>query len=146
VNKKITKLLLSLLIFCSLIFQFSTSVLSRSQDQINADLAKIETEIAQIEAAVGPLKKETTDLSSKINTAKSQIAKLETQMKDLSSQLIDKEADLEVQKVLLSARVKRYYINLVLRVLVLSANILGINQSFLKTKIQLPTMLLILIP
>lgn len=77
------------------------------QDQIN----KITQQIKELETSMAPLKKESTGLQSKINSAKVQITQIEKQVTDLGQQLIDKEADLEVQKTLLSARVKRYYIN-----------------------------------
>ena len=72
------------------------------------DLGK---QIAAIEASLAPLKTESSGLASKISTAKNQIANAEKQMGVLSQKLIDKEADLEVQKILMFQRVRKYYIN-----------------------------------
>jgi peptidoglycan hydrolase-like amidase len=60
---------------------------------------------------IAQLKKESTNLQSKIAQAKATILKMEGQINDLGLKLIDKESDLEVQKVLLSQRVRKYYIN-----------------------------------
>jgi len=60
---------------------------------------------------MAPLKTESKDLQSKITLAKIQIASTEKQIVNLGQLLIDKEADLEVQKILLGERVRRYYIN-----------------------------------
>lgn len=78
---------------------------------INDDIAAISKQIADLENAINPLKKESSSLQSKITQAKSQISKAENQMADLSQKLVDKEADLEVQKLLLFERIKRYYKN-----------------------------------
>jgi len=68
-------------------------------------------QIADLEGAISPLRKESTGLQSKISQAKNQIIKIESQVKDLGQKLIDREVDLEVQKILLAQRVRRYYIN-----------------------------------
>jgi len=78
---------------------------------IDDDIANIQKQITDLENAITPLKKESTGLQSKITSAKSQISKVETQVTSLAKTLIDTEADLEVQKILLSERVKRYYKN-----------------------------------
>lgn len=78
---------------------------------INDDIAAISKQIADLENAINPLKKESSSLQSKITQAKSQISKAENQMTDLSQKLVDKESDLEVQKLLLFERIKRYYKN-----------------------------------
>jgi SpoIID/LytB domain protein len=72
------------------------------------DLGK---QIAAIEASLTPLKTESSGLASKISTAKNQISSAEKQMTILSQKLVDKEADLEVQKILMFQRVRKYYIN-----------------------------------
>ncbi|MBP6989727.1 hypothetical protein KBB48_03055 [Candidatus Shapirobacteria bacterium] len=72
------------------------------------DLGK---QIAAIEASLVPLKSESSGLASKISSAKNQIIAAEKQMVVLSQKLIDKEADLEVQKILMFQRVRKYYIN-----------------------------------
>lgn len=77
------------------------------QNQIDA----ITRQINDIEAAITPLKKESTGLATKISLAKKQIYQVESQITDLSKKLLDKESDLEVQKILLSERVRRYYKN-----------------------------------
>ncbi len=77
------------------------------QNQIDA----ITKQINDIEAAITPLKKESTGLATKISLAKKQIYEVENQITDLSKKLLDKESDLEVQKILLSERVRRYYKN-----------------------------------
>ncbi len=71
----------------------------------------IKNQITNLEKAIAPLQKESTGLQSKIASAKSQITKVETQVTTLTKNLVDTEADLEVQKILLSERVKRYYKN-----------------------------------
>jgi len=76
-------------------------------DQINT----ITKQITDLENAINPLKKESGDVQSKISQYKIQIQKVESQMTDLTQRLVDKEADLEIQKLLLSERVKRYYKN-----------------------------------
>jgi peptidoglycan hydrolase-like amidase len=78
---------------------------------IDDDIAAITKQIADLESSIAPLKKESTGLQQKINQSKTQITKIENQVVDLAKKLIDKESDLEVQKILLSERVKRYYKN-----------------------------------
>lgn len=80
-------------------------------ESVDEQIANIGKQIADLETSMAPLKKESGDLQSKINSAKSQISKLEIQAKDLGEKLIDKETDLEVQKILMFQRVKKYYIN-----------------------------------
>lgn len=75
------------------------------------ELADIEKQIAAIETSMAPLKKESEGLSQKIRTAKLGIASVEKMMANLTLKMIDQEADLEVQKVLMAERVKRYYVN-----------------------------------
>lgn len=86
---------------------FGNSCKSAKADEIE-DLGK---QIAAIEASLAPLKNESSDLSKKIASAKNQISSAEKQMTVLSQKLVDKEADLEVQKILMFQRVKKYYIN-----------------------------------
>jgi len=71
----------------------------------------IKNQITNLEKAIAPLQKESTGLQSKITSAKVQITKVEAQVTTLAQNLITTEADLEVQKILLSERVKRYYKN-----------------------------------
>ena len=78
---------------------------------IDEEISDIGKQIADLENSIAPLKKESTNLQSKISQAKSTIAKMETQLGDLGNKLIDKESDLEVQKTLLSERIRKYYIN-----------------------------------
>jgi SpoIID/LytB domain protein len=78
---------------------------------IDDDIANITKQIADLENAISPLRKESTGLQSKITSAKSQITQIEKQAVYLAQQLVEKESDLEVQKLLLSERVKRYYKN-----------------------------------
>ncbi len=82
-----------------------------SSKTIDEEINEISRQIADLENAISPLKKESASLQQKINSAKIQISKTESQVQDLSKRLIDKESDLEVQKILLSSRVRRYYIN-----------------------------------
>ncbi len=93
----------------TLIF-FSLSLRPSFAD-INTDIEQLSKQIADLEAAIAPLRRESTDLTSKIKSAKSQITTTEAKIADLGQKLIDREADVEVQKILLSARVRRYYIN-----------------------------------
>lgn len=81
-------------------------------ENIDEQIANIGKQIADLEASMAPLKKESSDLQNKIKSAKSQIVKIEGQTADLSKKLVDKQADLEVQKILMSQRVRKYYINL----------------------------------
>ena len=78
---------------------------------IDDDIAALTKQIADLESAIAPLKNESTDLQKKIIQYRSQIKSVGTQITQLNQKLIDKEADLEVQKILLGERVKRYYKN-----------------------------------
>ncbi len=80
-------------------------------DSIDDQIAQISKQIEEINNATGPLKKESTNLQSKITQAKGQIAQMENQISSLTKQLVSQETNLEVQKVLLSERIKTYYIN-----------------------------------
>jgi peptidoglycan hydrolase-like amidase len=98
-----------------LIIASSLSLLARhlpvSAKTIDEEIAEVSQQIANLEKAIAPLKKENTNLQSQISSAKAGISKTEKQISDLSQRLVDKETDLEVQKVLLSERIRRYYIN-----------------------------------
>ena len=100
------KILLFILIFLSAFFT-TKSVFA----DINDDIAAITKQIADLEASMAPLKSESTGLQSKITSAKNQIVSITNQTTTLGQKLIDKESDLEVQKLLLGERVKRYYKN-----------------------------------
>lgn len=78
---------------------------------IDDDIAALTKQIADLESAIAPLKNESTDLQKKITQYRSQIKSIGNQVTQLNQKLIDKESDLEVQKVLLGERVKRYYKN-----------------------------------
>lgn len=78
---------------------------------IDDDIAAITKQIADLETSIAPLQKESTGLTAKIASAKKQITQVEIQMTDLSQKLVDKESELETQKLLLAERVKRYYKN-----------------------------------
>lgn len=80
-------------------------------ESIDEQIANIGKQIADLENSMAPLKKESSDLQSKISGAKKQISNIEIQANELGKQLIDKEADLEVQKILMFQRVRKYYIN-----------------------------------
>ena len=97
------KSILFLVFFISLFFA-SKFVFA---DEID-DLTK---QITDLENAIKPLRSESGDLQIKITQAKSQITKIEKEATTLAQKLINKEADLEVQKLLLGERVKRYYKN-----------------------------------
>lgn len=84
------------------------SVFAKTIDEEIADITK---QIADLENSIAPLKKESTGLQSKITSAKSQITSISNQVDNISQKLIKKESDLEVQKLLLAERVKRYYKN-----------------------------------
>ncbi len=99
---------ISFLCLVLLIWKAASPILSVSLDEEIANLGK---KIAELEASITPLKKESSNLQAKISQAKSTIFKMESQITDLSNKLVNKEADLEVQKTLLSERVRRYYIN-----------------------------------
>jgi len=106
VHLKPKKILLFILIFLSAFFT-TKSVFA----DINDDIAAITKQIADLEASMAPLKSESTGLQSKITSAKNQIVSITNQTTTLGQKLIDKESDLEVQKLLLGERVKRYYKN-----------------------------------
>lgn len=78
---------------------------------IDEELSDIAQQISAIEKSMAPLKSESGSLSTKINSAKVAISNAENQMKLLDQRLVDKEADMEVQRILMGERVKRYYIN-----------------------------------
>jgi len=78
---------------------------------IDDDIAKIQQQISSLESAIAPLKNESTDLQKKITLYRSQMKSIGVQINQLNQKLVDKEADLEVQKILLGERVKRYYKN-----------------------------------
>lgn len=78
---------------------------------IDDDIAALTKQIADLESAIAPLKNESTDLQKKITQYRSQVKSINNQVNQLNQKLIDKEASLEVQKVLLGERVKRYYKN-----------------------------------
>ena len=101
------KILVFILIFLSIFFIVKPIFADDLTDQITA----ITKQIAELENAISPLKKESTGLQSKITQSKNQITQIEKQSIILGQKLIEKESDLEVQKLLLSERVKRYYKN-----------------------------------
>lgn len=74
-------------------------------------IALVTKQIKELEGAIAPLKKESTGLQAKIASAKKQISSIEFQVSELGKKLIDKETDLEVQKILMSRRVRKYYID-----------------------------------
>ncbi|MBU1130433.1 hypothetical protein KKE45_03900 [Patescibacteria group bacterium] len=78
---------------------------------IDQEIAQITKRISELETAIGPLKEESSDIQKKIKSAKNQIYTTEKQVETTKQKLIDKEADLEVQKLLLSERVRRLYKN-----------------------------------
>lgn len=82
-----------------------------ADDALNNQIENIKKQIADLEGAIAPLKKESTGLQTKIASAKKQISEIEFQVSELGKKLIDKEADLEVQKILMSQRVRKYYID-----------------------------------
>lgn len=101
------KKILILILFLFSAFLITQPIFASIDDDINA----LTKQIADLEAAIAPLKKESTDLKTKIALAKKQITSVESQISDLSQKLVEKGADLEVQKLLMSERVKRYYKN-----------------------------------
>ena len=84
------------------------SVFAKTIDEEIADITK---QITDLENSIAPLKKESTGLQAKLTSAKTQITSISNQVDSLSQKLIEKESDLEVQKLLLAERVKRYYKN-----------------------------------
>ncbi len=80
-------------------------------DDLDNQISALTKQIADLEAAIAPLQKESSGIKTKIAQAKTQIAHMESQITSLGQKLIDKEADLEVQRALLSERVRRYYVN-----------------------------------
>jgi len=108
VNQIFKKTLILLVVLIASFFTFKHVIFSKTIDE---EIAEISKQISDLEGAISPLKKESTDVQSKISQSKSQISKMEKQMDDLTQRLVDKEADLEVQKMLLSERIKRFYKN-----------------------------------
>ncbi len=74
-------------------------------------IALVTKQIKELEGAIAPLRSESTGLQAKIVSAKKQISGIEFQVGELGKKLIDKEADLEIQKILMSQRVRKYYID-----------------------------------
>jgi SpoIID/LytB domain protein len=118
VNLNLKKLLIIILISLSL-FLITKPILAdvvddciknNPNDQTTC-IDLIKKQITDIENSISPLQKESTGLQSKIISAKSQINQIEKQVSNLAQQLIEKESDLEVQKILLGERVRRYYKN-----------------------------------
>ena len=101
------KKILILLLISFIIFPIFQPVFA----DINSDIDNIKKQIAELEGAIAPLKKESTGLQAKIASAKKQISGIEYQVGELGKKLIDKETDLEVQKILMSQRVRKYYID-----------------------------------
>lgn len=101
------KKILILLLISFLIFPIALPVFA----DINNEIDNIKKQIADLEVAIAPLKKESTGLQAKIASAKKQISGIEYQVGELGKKLIDKEADLELQKILMSQRVRKYYID-----------------------------------
>ena len=101
------KILIIILILLSVFFIAKPTFADDLGDQISA----ITKQITDLENAIAPLKSESTGLQSKIASAKNQITSVTNQITNLGQKLIEKESDLEVQKLLLSERVKRYYKN-----------------------------------
>ena len=106
-----SKFILFLFFFFLQFTGYSLPITKTFAKSIDEEIAEVSKQIADLEAAIAPLKKESTSLQSKITSAKAQIARTELQIKDLSLRLINKEADLEVQKLLLFERVRRLYKN-----------------------------------
>jgi len=94
--------------FLALFSSFCPSVNALSLDE---EISQISKQIADLESAIAPLKQESTDLKSKISSAKYQIQKTQNTIQQLENKLIDKETDLEIQKVLFNERIKNYYKN-----------------------------------
>ena len=100
-----------ILIFVLFLFSAFLVIQPIFADTIDDQIAAISKQISDLEASIAPLQKESTGLAAKITTAKTQIASISTQVDNLSQKLIDKESELENQKLLLAERVKRYYKN-----------------------------------
>lgn len=96
------------LLICIWFLVFSSSVFAKTIDE---EISEISQQITALENAISPLKKESSDLVSKIKQAKNQITHVASQITYLTQKLIDREADVEVQKILLATRIRRYYIN-----------------------------------
>ena len=95
-------------LFCFSFFLITQSVFAKTIDEEIADITK---QIAELENSIAPLKKESTGLQTKLTSAKNQITVISNQADSLSQKLVEKESDLEIQKLLLAERVKRYYKN-----------------------------------
>jgi len=102
------KKILIFIFFCFSAFLINQSVFAKTIDEEIADITK---QITDLENSIAPLKKESTGLQAKLTSAKSQIASISNQVDSLSQKLVEKESDLEIQKLLLAERVKRYYKN-----------------------------------
>ncbi|MFA5828807.1 MAG: SpoIID/LytB domain-containing protein [Candidatus Shapirobacteria bacterium] len=106
-----TKRLIFCFIFLFLSLNLVPPVSAKSTEELTKEIEDISKQISALEGAITPLKKESTNLQSRISQAKNQIALSEAKMVELGQKLIDREADLEIQKLLLAQRVRRYYIN-----------------------------------
>lgn len=98
------------IIFLFIVFSFFCikTIFAKTIDEEISDISR---QITEIENSITPLKKETKSLQSKITDAKKSIVSIENKVADLGQKIINKEADLEVQKLLLFERIRRYYIN-----------------------------------
>lgn len=107
--KGIIKILLTVSLIFGLILSISGQKVSAQS--IDEQIATISKQIADLETSMAPLKKESGDLQNKISGAKTQINKIEKQAGDLEKQLLEESASMEVQKILMSQRIKKFYIN-----------------------------------
>jgi len=97
------------ILFFVLVSVFLSQKFVLNATDYDKEIAEISKQISDLENSMAPLKKESGDLQSKITQAKNQITKTESQIGVIGQQLINKEADLEIQKILIAERIKKYY-------------------------------------
>jgi len=75
------------------------------------ELNKLEAEKASLEKATAGVESSLKNLEDRINLIQKDINAANTKLKQLESEILEREVDLEVQKKLLAAKVRDYYIS-----------------------------------
>lgn len=99
-------------IFFLILISFSLLLPFFAQAQsLDDQISQLTKQITELENSISPLRKESANLQAKITQTKATISQIGLQVDRLGQQLIDREADLQIQQILLGQRVRRYYIN-----------------------------------
>ncbi len=111
--------LIIIFIFSSLLFSRSFTLISAREcnegdpqlQDICLQLNKLEAEKASLEKATAGVESSLKNLEDRINLIQKDINAANTKLKQLENEILDREVDLEVQKKLLAAKVRDYYIS-----------------------------------